>query len=224
MSILSNGTLEQLIATYGYWAVGGIIALESMGIPLPGETTLIAAAIIAGTSHALNIWLVVGAAAAGAILGDNVGFWIGREFGFWLVVRYGRYIRLTEERVKLGQYLFIRHGGKVVFFGRFVAVLRAFAAFLAGVDCMEWPRFLLFNAAGGVVWAAVYGFGTWYVGEAIAKVAGHVGVAIGIAAVSALVVGFFVLRRYEAELLARAEANLPAPLRRAYPERRRHSH
>jgi len=94
--------------------------------------------------------VVIAAAASGAILGDNLGFWIGREGGYRLLRRYGRYIRLEERRLKLGQYLFMRHGGKVVFFGRFVAVLRAWAAFLAGTNRMRWPRFLLFNAAGGI--------------------------------------------------------------------------
>lgn len=100
-----------------------------MGIPLPGETTLIAAAVVAGTTHVLGIWFVIAAAAGGAILGDNVGFWVGREFGYWLLLRYGRYVRLTERRIKLGQYLFDRYGGEVVFFGRFVA------------SCGRWRRF-----------------------------------------------------------------------------------
>jgi membrane protein DedA with SNARE-associated domain len=117
-----------LIAPYGYWTVGGIIALESMGLPLPGEATLVAAAVYAATTHHLNIWLVIAAAATGAIVGDNIGYWIGREIGYPLLLRYGHYVYLTEARIKLGQYLFFRHGGKIVFFGRFVAVLRALAA------------------------------------------------------------------------------------------------
>jgi membrane protein DedA with SNARE-associated domain len=126
-----------LIATYGYWTVGGIIALESMGLPLPGEATLIAAAVYAATTHHLNIWLVIAAAATGAIVGDNIGYWIGREIGYRLLLRYGHYVYLTEARIKLGQYLFFRHGGKIVFFGRFVAVLRALAAILAGRQSYE---------------------------------------------------------------------------------------
>jgi len=86
--------------------VGGIIALESMGLPLLGEATLIAAAVYAGTTHHLNIWLVIVAAEAGAILGENVGFWIGREIGYRLLLRYGHYVHLTEARIRLGQYLF----------------------------------------------------------------------------------------------------------------------
>jgi membrane protein DedA with SNARE-associated domain len=159
MSFLFAGGLPQYIATYGYGAVGGIVALESMGIPLPGETALVAAGVVAGTTHALAIWLVIAAAAAGAILGDNAGFWLGRELGYRALRRFGRYVWLDERRIKLGQYLFLRHGGKVVFFGRFVSVLRELAAFLAGANHMSWLRFLMFNAAGAIIWALLYGLG-----------------------------------------------------------------
>ena len=81
MSFLSHGTLPHLLLTYGYWAIAAVVALESTGVPVPGETTLILAAIIAGTSHALNIWMVIAAAATGAVMGDNFGFWIGRKLG-----------------------------------------------------------------------------------------------------------------------------------------------
>ncbi|MGH7986961.1 MAG: DedA family protein, partial [Candidatus Binataceae bacterium] len=191
-----------------------------MGLPLPGEATLIAAAIIAGTSHDLNIWLVVGVAAAGAIIGDNMGFWIGREFGYWLVLRYGRYVRLNERRIKLGQHLFLRHGGKVVFFGRFIAVLRALAAFLAGVNCMTWPRFLVFNAAGGIVWAAIYGVGAYYLGKEISSLAEPVGIALACLAGVAIIIGYIILRRHEAQLEDRAEAALPGPLQPLHKRKR----
>jgi len=95
------------LATYGYWAVLLFIAIESTGIPFPGETMLLIAAIAAGTTHQLSIFLVIVAAASGAILGDNLGFWVGREGGFWLLRRYGRYIRLDERKLKLGLYLFL---------------------------------------------------------------------------------------------------------------------
>ena len=147
--------LQHFLVTYGYWAVFVFVAIESIGIPFPGETMLLVAAIDAGTTHQLSIVLVIIAATCGAILGDNLGFWIGREGGYRLLRRYGRYIGFNERRVKLGLYLFRKHGGKIVFFGRFVAVLRAWAAFLAGVNRMQWSRFLLFNALGGVSWATL---------------------------------------------------------------------
>jgi membrane protein DedA with SNARE-associated domain len=113
-----------LIMKYGSLAVAGVVCLESMGLPLPGEAILIAAAIYAGKTGELSIFQVIAAASAGAIVGDNIGYWIGREIGFRLLVRYGAVVGLTEPRIKVGQYLFQRHGGKIVFFGRFVASLQ----------------------------------------------------------------------------------------------------
>src|SRR6266498_2085421 len=158
---------QHFLATYGYWAVLVFIAIESTGIPFPGESMLILAAIYAGTTHNLSIPWVITAAATGAILGDNLGFWVGREGGYRLLRRYGHYIRLDERKLKLGQYLFMKHGGKVVFFGRFVAVLRAWAAFLAGTNRMRWPAFLVFNALGGILWAFIYGSGAYFLGRNI---------------------------------------------------------
>ena len=126
------------------------ICLESLGVPFPGEATLLAAAIYAGTTHRLDIALVITAAAAGAIIGGVIGFCIGRSFGFWLLTKYGSKIGLNERRIRLGQYLFLRYGGLVVFLGRFVALLRALASFLAGANRMSWPRFLVVNAAGAL--------------------------------------------------------------------------
>ena len=99
---------------------------------------------------------------AGAIIGDNIGFVIGAWGGLRLLRRYGRYVRIDERRIKLGQYLFLRHGGKVVFFGRFTAVLRTYAAFLAGTLHMDWKRFLFFNASGGIIWSLVFGLGAYW--------------------------------------------------------------
>src|SRR5258708_20789639 len=150
--------VTQWLSTYGYWAVLLFITIESTGIPFPGETMLLIAAIAAGTTHQLAIPWVIVAVASGAILGDNLGFWVGREAGYGLLLRYGRSIRLDERKLKLGQYLFLKHGGKVVFFGRFVTVLRAWAAFLAGTNQMPWARFLLFQAPGGIGGARLVGF------------------------------------------------------------------
>ncbi|MGB8842896.1 MAG: DedA family protein [Aliidongia sp.] len=110
---------------------------ESIGLPLPGETALVATALYAGSTHQFGIFPVIGVAASAAIVGDNIGYLLGRSVGRRLIVRYGRYVYLTETRLKLGQYLFQRHGGKIVFFGRFVAFLRTFAALLAGVNRMR---------------------------------------------------------------------------------------
>ena len=209
---LGTSTLTHLLATYGYLAVLLFVAIESTGIPFPGETMLLVAAIDAGTTHQLSIVLVIVAAASGAILGDNLGFWVGREGGYRLLRRFGRYIRLEERRLKLGQYLFLKHGGKVVFFGRFVAVLRAWAAFLAGTNRMPWPRFLLFNAAGGVVWATFYGLGGYLLGDNIHRLVGPLGIVLLVLAVLLIIAGLIVVRRNESRLADEAERALPGPL------------
>ncbi len=126
--------------------------------------------------------------------------------------RYGRFLRLEERRLKLGQYLFLKHGGKVVFFGRFVAVLRAFAAFLAGTNRMPWPRFLFFNATGGIVWATLYGLGGYFLGDNIHRLTGTVGT-IAIVLAALLIIGFLLfLRRNEHHLEDEAERALPGSL------------
>jgi len=204
--------LLRVIATYGYWAVLVFVMIESTGIPVPGETMLIAAAVYAGTTHHLHLPVIILAAAAGAILGDNLGFWVGREGGYRLLRRYGRYIRLEERRLKLGQYLFRQHGGKVVFFGRFVAVLRAWAAFLAGTNRMPWPRFLAFNAAGGIVWATLYGLGGYALGDNVHRLTGPVGIVSVALATVAIVASLVYLRRNEHRLEDEAERAMPGPL------------
>jgi membrane protein DedA with SNARE-associated domain len=169
----------------------------------------------------LNIVGVIGAAALGAIVGDNVGYWIGREFGYPLLVRFGPYVGLTEARIKLGQYLFLRHGAKVVFFGRFFAVLRVLAAFLAGVNRMEWKNFLVANAAGGVLWSLVYGVGAYIFGTALLHTAKPLGVALAIGGVVIVIVATWYVRSHELELERRAELALPGPLRPVDWRRRR---
>jgi len=212
--------LTHLIATYGYVAIALIIGLESMGLPLPGESALVLAALYA-SRHDQNISGVVAAAATGAILGDNIGYWIGREFGYRLLLRYGGAIGLSVSKIKLGQYLFLRHGGKVVFFGRFVAFLRVLAAFLAGVNRMDWGRFLLANAAGGILWASVVGFGAYALGRAVLKATGPLGIGLVFAGVAVVVGVLLFARSHEAELEARAEQALPGPLRPAHRVRTR---
>lgn len=204
--------LTHLLATYGYWAVFIFVASESTGIPFPGETMLLLAAIYAGTTHHLLIALVIGAAAGGAILGDNLGFWIGRQGGYHLLRRYGHYLGLKERSLKLGHSLFKKHGAKVVFFGRFVAVLGAWAAFLAGTNRMPWGRFLLFNALGGILWATLYGMGGYLLGNAVERITrpiGIIGLALGLLV---LVASLLFARRYEQRLEDEAERALPEPL------------
>jgi membrane protein DedA with SNARE-associated domain len=205
--------IKPLIAQHGYLAVFCIVALESSGIPLPGETALVLSALYAGATGELDIKWIIALAAAGAILGDNVGFWAGRRFGLPLLLRHGGKLGLTDDRIKLGQYLFEHHGAKIVFFGRFVALLRIFAAFLAGVNRYGCWLFLFYNATGGVIWALVFGLGGYAFGDAFEHVAGPLGkIALGLAVIG-VAIGWWVIHSQEKKLIARAVAAYPGPLR-----------
>jgi membrane protein DedA with SNARE-associated domain len=204
--------LDHLIATYGYGAIAIVIGLESMGIPLPGETILVLAAIYAATHVDLNIWFVATAAAAGAIMGDNIGYWLGLRFGYPLIRRYGHLVGLTDGRIKLGQYLFLRHGAKVVFLGRFVALLRILVAFLAGANRMQWQIFLVANATGGVIWAFVFALGGYALGTVVFEFEGALRpILLAVAALVFFGCGFL-LRHFEEQLQVKAEQALPGPL------------
>ena len=152
LSFLEHAGADELIAPYGYLAIFAIILLESAGVPLPGETTLVAAAVYTGSHGTLDIRLVIATAAGAAILGDNVGYWVGRTLGRKVLLRWGCWIGLDEHKLDLGEYLFLRHGGKIVFLARFVAVLRVFGAVLAGVNRFPPGRFL-----SSTCWAALHG-------------------------------------------------------------------
>jgi membrane protein DedA with SNARE-associated domain len=203
--------IAHVIATYGVLAIGIIIALESIGLPLPGESVLVLAALYAA-HHGQSIVAVVASATVGAIIGDNVGYWIGRDLGYPLLRSYGSRVGLSPRKIKLGQYLFLQHGVKVVFLDRFVAVLRVLAAVLAGVNRMDWRRFMLANSAGAVLWASVVGFGAYVFGRAVTHVTRPIGIALAIVGVAAVVGALLFVRAHEAELEAEAERALPGPL------------
>jgi membrane protein DedA with SNARE-associated domain len=205
---LSTHTIDGWLSSYGYLVVFLLVMVESIGVPVPGETALIGAALYAGSTHNLEIWGVIGVAIAGAVLGDNIGFSIGRYGGAKLLLRHGHKIRLHEGRLKIGIWLFRRHGGKVVFWGRFVSILRTWAAFLAGTNHMAWDRFLVFNAAGGAVWATIYGIAYYEFGGSLRKLSTTIDIVLGV--VGALVLVAFVIwtKRKEAELEERAEQEI----------------
>jgi membrane protein DedA with SNARE-associated domain len=202
---LSTHTVDGWLESYGYLVVFLLVMIESIGIPVPGETALIGAALYAGSTHKLEIWGVIGAAIAGAIIGDNIGFAIGRYGGARVLLRHGHRIGLHEGRLKIGVWLFRRHGGKVVFWGRFVSILRTYAAFLAGTNQMAWPRFLFFNAAGAIVWATAFGIAYYVFGSALEKLSTTIDITLGVAGVAVLVAFLWWSKRKENELLARAE-------------------
>ncbi|HEX3915936.1 MAG TPA: DedA family protein [Caulobacteraceae bacterium] len=198
--------LIPIVADFGYAAVFVFLLIESIGIPVPGEGILIAAALFAAQTHRLEIAAVLAAGMTAAFLGTCLGYLAGRRAGLPLLARYGRYIGLTTARQRLGQYLFLRHGGKIVFFGRFIAFLRAFEGLLAGVNRMPWRHFLLFNALGAAAWTTVVGLAAYVFGRTFVHLSKPFGLALILATVVALVVGFFYVRRAERVLQRHADA------------------
>ena len=157
---LTNGIIrffEQALGQYGYAIVFIAIMIESMGVPFPGETMLLIASAYAASTGTLSIFGVIGSAAGGAMIGDSLGYWIGREGGRRLIRRYGKFVGLTEDRYQRAQDYLKRHGGKAVFFGRFVSIARTWIAVLVGAHRLNYLQFLLYNVLGGLVWATVYG-------------------------------------------------------------------
>lgn len=201
-----------LVSVYGYWAVFLLVLAESFGVPLPGETSLVAAGIYAGHSHSLSVGWLFAVAALACILGGTAGFLIGRIGGYRLVRRFGHRIRLDEPKLKVGRYVFDRHGAKIVFFGRFVSILRTYAALLSGTNKMSWRRFTIANIAGAVVWSAVYAFSSYAAGSAIRRLSGTVNIVLVGAAVVVVVVVVFVVRHRTRHLIDEAEAAYPGPL------------
>ena len=206
-------SVGHLIHLYGLVVVAAVIGLECIGFPLPGETVLILASVYAATKHDLNIVAVIVTAAGAASIGQMIGFVIGREFGYWLLLRYGFYLRITESRIKLGEYLFLRHGGKIVFVGRFVPLLRTLAGILAGANRMPWRNFMLANVAGAVAWATIFGLAAYFLGREVERLAGSMFIVVGVGAVIVIIVAANFVRRHEAQLASEAERALPGPLR-----------
>ena len=148
------GILLDLFTGYGYWVVFFGVMLENAGLPVPGETILLAA----GFASALNMFrlpLVMVVAATGAVIGDNIGYWIGRYYGRAFFERFGRFLFLTPARLERIDTFFAKHGSKTIFVARFITGLRVFAALFAGTSRMAWPTFFLYNVAGAILWAVV---------------------------------------------------------------------
>lgn len=198
-------TDAQVIASCGYSAVAIGVALESIGVPFPGETTLIAAALYAGASHRMSIAAVVLAATVGAVCGGSIGFWVGRQFGLPLLLKFGSRVGMTSKRIKISRYLFLLHSGKLVFLGRFLPYLRAIVAFVAGTSGMTWPRFFVFNSVGAAIWATVVGGGAYYLGKHMHLILGPTTIAGSLAALALIFAALIALRQQETRLIEKAE-------------------
>lgn len=180
------------VLRHGYLAVGGLVLLEDFGIPVPGETILIAAALYAGAGR-LNIAVVALVALVAAITGDNIGYAVGRLGGRRLVLRFGRYVLLTEQRLTTAEGFFARHGGKVVAVARFVEGLRQANGIVAGLTRMPWPRFVAFNALGAALWVALWSCTGYFAGShvtAIYHAVGNISLLLAALAVLALLVAW----------------------------------
>ncbi|MDL2398896.1 DedA family protein [Rhizobium mayense] len=209
--IVSPERIHDLIQVYGLWVLFALVMAESMGVPLPGETALVTTALYAGSTHMISLQAVVATTSIAAIIGDNIGYLLGRSIGLRLILRYGDRFHLSSDRLKIGQYFFMRHGGKVVFFGRFIALLRTFAALLAGANRMRWWYFLLMNACGGVCWAIVFGGAAYLFGNQVEHVKGPIGLLLFVIAIGFVVAGMVFFRHHEKELEKRAKAALGDP-------------
>jgi membrane protein DedA with SNARE-associated domain/membrane-associated phospholipid phosphatase len=204
--------IQHLLETYGYIALFVLVGLESLGVPLPGETALLTTAAFAAQGH-LSIVGVILVAAAGGIVGDAAGYWIGRKGGLVVVRRYGKFLHIDDATLDRAQRFFQRHGGKTVFLGRFVSLLRMWAPVLAGISRMPYGKFTLYNAAGGVCWATVFGSLGYLFGRSLPrlhKTAGQAGAMVAL--LVAIIIGLILLGRWfqshRDEVLARVRRQL----------------
>ena len=177
-----------------------VVMLESFGIPLPGETALIAFGVLASQGHYSVAWVIV-AAAVGAIIGDNFGYWLIGRVGGRALLRRWKWLNAYAERVlPRAERVMERHGGKTVFFGRFVAVLRYTVAWLAGLARMEWWKFLFWNAAGGIAWATSVGLLAYYGGSAAADAFQRYGIFAAVVIIPVVLVGWVAIHRAESRI------------------------
>jgi membrane protein DedA with SNARE-associated domain len=186
--------MTHFLTQYGLPILFAVVMLESFGIPVPGETALIAFGVLAARGH-YSIAVVIAVAAAGAIVGDNLGYWLIGRLGGRALFRRWRWLNQYSERVlPRAERLMARHGGKTVFFGRFVSILRYTVAWVAGLSRMHWSRFLFWNAAGGIAWAAAVGLTSYYAGQAAADAIQRYGLYAAACVVVALVLGWLGVR------------------------------
>ena len=193
--MLTLAAIISISSGLGY-ALPALIGLESMGVPSPGETALVLAAVLA-SQHQLNIVLVIVIGAASAIVGDNIGYLLGRHLGREVLESRGPFHEHRKRVIAMGDRYFNKHGAKTVFIGRWIALIRFATAWLAGINHMRFPTFFAWNAAGGITWAVTFGLVGYYGGNAVAHVLERVGVIAAIVLGVAVVVGFVVMKLRE---------------------------
>jgi len=200
--------LSDFVAHYGYLAVFGLILFQTIGFPLPGEAALIAAAVYAQHTHKLDILDIILISALATTLGGIIGYWIGRWGGYPVLMRHGHHVGLNSARMRLGEYLFQFHGGKILLFGRMIAILRVYQSILAGIYRMSFRRFMAFNGLGALLWAAAVGYGAYGFGGLFNRMAGVLAwgtLALGVGILLAVAI---YLKRQEGVLQARADEAL----------------
>lgn len=190
--ILSMTSLTSLIDKYGYFTVCFSVIIECIGVPFPGETAVIISSLYAAKTGHLSIDFIFLSATVGAILGDNIGYSLGKNFGLRLILFLKKWLKFDESVLEVGEYAFFRLGGFVVLFGRFFSILRTWISFLAGTNEMQRTKFIIFNAIGGILWAALYSFGTFLIGQRIFSLK----VPFEIAGISIFIVAFISITIY----------------------------
>lgn len=203
LEFFSLDTLQEVAHLYGYWTVFFGIAIENMGIPLPGETIVIVGGFLAGSGE-LNYWLVLSSAIAGAVLGDNFGYWVGRVGGWQLLVKVGKIFRIQEQQLEQAKDRYSQNAAQAVFFGRFVTILRIFAGPLAGITQMPYKQFLLCNFGGATVWCTTIVTLAYFLGKVVTleEIVGWV-TQFGIGALLVIIIGFVVWEYGQKKLLSK---------------------
>jgi membrane protein DedA with SNARE-associated domain len=199
--------LAHILSLYGVWVVAAFILLETVGFPVPAEAALMAAAVFAATTHHLDISSLIVVSIVAAIVGNAVGFWIGRRYGARLLTRYGNLVGLTADRIRIGEWLFLRYGGVFVFAARFLPFLRNMAAVLAGANRMPAHRFHFAAAAAAVAWVLFYALASYHLGRTFADLAAPAAIVLGLVAATVVFGVPALILRYEKRLLARIDAD-----------------
>jgi membrane protein DedA with SNARE-associated domain len=201
VELLSLDNIQEIARQYGYWAIFIGIALENTGIPIPGETMTLVGGFIAGSGE-LNYWIVLASAIAGAVLGDNFGYWLGRSGGWPLLLSVGKFFKIKEHQLESARRQFSQNAPRAVFFGRFVALLRIFAGPMAGIAQMPYSQFLLCNLGGAALWATVMVTLSFFLGRLIPLHQLVEGIAqMGIVALFLVMASVFIPRWWEARQL-----------------------